>query len=96
MKDELTKVNNEVEELRLIVNKLAINLKPRRYVQNRKTLVTHRIAMGFEEVGLRARTLCGWKYAGANVDIMADPPRLNKQTCDTCLPALRATLALRR
>ena len=72
-------VNADMEELGVIVNKMAIDLKPRRYVQNRKTLVTHRIAVGFEEVGARARTLCGWKYAGANVSIMTDPPQVRSR-----------------
>ena len=42
---------------------------------------------------LRARTMCGWKYARADVNISADPPAVRKQTCDNCLPALRASLA---
>ena len=42
--------------------------------------------------GLKARTICGWRYAKADAIMHADPPKVRKQTCDTCLAALRATL----
>ena len=93
MQAELLRFEQEMELLRRIVNKMAHQCRPRVYCQNKKTLITHRIAVGFEEAGMRARTMCGWKYARADVNISADPPAVRKQTCDNCLPALRASLA---
>ena len=49
--------------------------------------------MGFEEAGVRARTMCGWKYARSDVNISAEAPTAKKETCDACMPALRASLA---
>ena len=70
------------------------HLKPKKYVVNRKTKVTHRILAGYEEVGPGALTLCGWKYAYAKVAITSAEPTQAVSTCETCLPALRACLAL--
>ena len=67
---------------------------PKAYVINRKSRVTHRILAGFEEVGVDAITKCGWEYAKSKVEITTDEPTDHKLTCDTCLPALRALLAL--
>ena len=92
LKKDLEKATAEFNEVKLTIEKVARECRPRRYVQNRKSMITHRVAVGFEEAGLKARTLCGWKFAKADVIMHAGPPTIRKQTCDMCLPALRATL----
>ena len=92
MKAELERFNADVEELRALINTVSMQCRPRRYVQNRRTRVIHRIAVGFEECGVKARTRCGWRYANRDVHILADPPTKKKWACDSCLPSLRASL----
>ena len=95
LKKELMKTAEELDLLRDMIKRVSRECAPRRFVTNAKSHITHRVAAGFEEAGLKARTLCGWKFARSDVIMSVDPPKERKKTCDTCLPALRATLPSR-
>ena len=91
MKTELPKYEAEIRDLNTLIQRTRHELGPRTYVMNTKTQVVHRIGTTIEEAGLHARTLCGWRYA-AKGKLSVDAPTVRKKTCDTCLPALRASL----
>ena len=91
MKTDLQKYEVEIRELNSLIERTNHELGPRTYVTNTKTQVVHRIGTTIEEAGLHARTLCGWRYV-AKGKLSVDAPTVRKKTCDTCLPALRASL----
>ena len=91
LKAELKKYEEEIAELNRRVKRTRHKLGPRTYVTNTKTQVVHRIGTTIEEAGLHACTLCGWRCA-AKGRLSVDAPTVLKKTCDTCLPALRASL----
>ena len=76
-----------------MIKVVELDLRPSRFVRNRKTSVAHRVLCGFEEVGVSAITFCGWRYASKKVLLEKQAPAKRKETCKTCLPALRASLA---
>ena len=90
-KQEVARLDALIKKCELAAHNFA---RPRRYVINRKSKVTHRILAGFDEVGVDAITKCGWRYAKAKIEVTAHEPTDHKLTCDTCMPALRALLAL--
>ena len=75
-----------------MVAKLDRMAQPKKYVRNRKTGIVHRILCSYEDVGLDALTCCGWGYGRCKVSLEAEAPTVRKQTCKSCLPALRASL----
>ena len=79
LQDMITKVKNEASK---------------KYVINRKTRLTHKILAGYEQVGPKAITFCGWPYAQSKVTITHQEPTKASETCDTCMPALRSLLVL--
>ena len=91
MKKVLQKYEAEIKELSALVEKTRHELGPRSYVTNTKTQVVHRVGTTIQEAGLHARTLGGWRYASKGALSMV-APTVRKKTCDTCLPALRASL----
>ena len=90
----MAKVTEEVKELDMLVRRIQHETRPARYLRNRTTNKVHRILCGYEEAGPSAITHCGWKYAGQTVAVEQDAPTIYKQVCGTCLPALKASLAL--
>ena len=91
MKKELQKYEAEIKEPSALVEKTRHELGPRSYVTNMKTQVVHRVGTTIQEAGLHARTLCGWRCASKGA-LSVDAPTVRKRFCDTCLPALRASL----
>ena len=83
----------QVDDLHALISKVKTQ-RLRRFVVNRKTKVVHRILAGYEDIGPAAITHCGWKYAKSQVTITDEEPTKAEEACDTCMPALRALLAL--
>ena len=83
----------QLYELKEMVKKMDKGKRPR-FVINRKSRITHRVLAGYEEVGPRAIAMCGWRYVHSYVALTHEEPKVVAETCDTCLPALRALLAL--
>ena len=67
-------------------------LAPKKFVNNLKTGTAHRVRLGISDVGGRAKTFCGWKYAAADIAMSSSPPSTYEECCGDCLPALKATL----
>ena len=59
LKKELMKTSEELDILRDMIKRVSRECAPRRFVTNAKSHITHRVAAGFEEAGLKARTICG-------------------------------------
>ena len=93
MNQHAVKYQKQFEELQDMIKRVKVQ-RARRFVVNRKTRVTHRILAGFDDVGWAAVTHCGWRFAHSQVMITDEEPTKPDETCDTCLPALRAVLAL--
>ena len=70
-KQEVSRLDALIKKCELAADKAA---RPKAYVINRKSRVTHRILAGFEEVGIDAITKCGWEYAKSKVEITNDEP----------------------
>ena len=92
LEDQLTKQNAELEYLNKVVKEMELKNVPKRYVRNLATNVTHRMLTSMEEFGVKAKALCGWKYPKGEFELLPDAPARRSETCDTCLPALRASL----
>ena len=86
-------MQEEFKRLDDMIKAVELSLKPSKFVRNRKTNVVHRVLCGFEEAGDSAITFCGWRYAAKKVTLQKEAPDKRKETCKTCLPALRASLA---
>ena len=89
----VAKMQDEVKRLDEMTKAVELDLRPSKFVRNRKTGIVHRVLCGFEEAGNSAITFCGWSYAAKKVDLQKQAPDKRKETCKTCLPALRASLA---
>ena len=92
LEDQLVKQNAELESINKAIKEMETKNTPKRYVRNNATNVTHRMITSMEEFGVKAKDLCGWKYAKGDVELLLDAPGRRSETCDTCLPALRASL----
>ena len=91
--EQALEYQKQVDDLHALISKVKTQ-RLRRFVVNRKTKVAHRILAGFEDIGPAAITHCGWKYARSQVSITDEEPTKAEEACDTCMPALRALLAL--
>ena len=98
MDTQLKDFTDEMTNIRDLIREVEKTCKPRSYVQNRTTKKTHRILAGFDQVGDKAITYCGWKDAKAPVRFLQGPPAVTVKAdlvmiCDACLPEVSAKFA---
>ena len=85
-------VEDEVKSLDEAIKRVETQTTRKMYIKNLDTRSTHRLLTSIGDVGMRASTFCGWKYALKNFEVTATPPTVRKETCGTCIAELREPL----
>ena len=93
LSEQLKEYTAELEDLKKQIKILDRRPLGKSFTVNRRTGVTHRILTTYDDMGMDARTICKWPYLQAGGLLTADPPSTRQATCDTCLPALKASLS---
>ena len=88
---DIKAVEHEVRSLDEAIQKVEAQLARRMYVRNLDTKSTHRLLTSISDVGMRASTFCGCKYALKDFEVTAAAPTARKETCGACLSELRAS-----
>ena len=89
---QLAQYQAELDELKGLVKSLEKKDPVKQYVINTDSDICHRVLADHEDAGLEAKTVCTWKYLRGACRLTAEPPTVNKQGCERCLPALKALL----
>ena len=90
--EQLKVYTAELDDLRKQIKLLDKRPLAKSYTINPRSGITHRILTSYEDAGIDARTFCKWPYIRQGGVLTADPPTARQTTCDTCLPALKASL----
>ena len=64
----------------------------KKFVTNRVTGIKHIILTHYDDAGIAAKTICKWRYLQGDCELTAEQPRFRKETCETCMRALKASL----
>ena len=89
---QLKTYQDELGELKNIIKKLEKISPGKPYVTNTRTKVRHRVLTYHEDVGINAKTFCKWPYIRGEGHLTRDAPTVKAETCETCLPGLKASL----
>ena len=90
--DQLGAHGVELGPLRQAITILDKSSRLKRVIRNNVTNVAHRVLTSIEDAGVEARAFCGRIYAKDKFELTHDAPGFRADTCDICLPALRASL----
>ena len=82
----------ELNEMKGLLKKLEKNGVVKKFVTNRVTGIKHRILTHYDDARIAAKTICKWKYLQGDCELTAEQPRFRKETCETCMRALKASL----
>ena len=66
--------------------KLEKKVGPKEFLENRKNRLCHRILASVLDAGNAAITVCGWRYANANINTTRNACQDLKLRCETCFP----------
>ena len=89
---QLLAYEGELNEMKVLLKKLEKSGVEKKFVINRVAGIKHRILTHYDDAGITAKIICKWKYLQGDCELTSEQPRFRKETCETCMRALKASL----